>query len=201
MKNVRFFAGLGAVLLIALMALPAHAQTSTWEFDAAHSSASFSVRHFGVSNVKGMFPKLTGTLIWNEADITKSSVEATIDVNSIDTQNQQRDDHLRSPDFFEVAKYPTMTFKSTKVEKVGEGRLRVTGDLTIKGVTKSVVLDVEGPAPPVKNRNTFKSGISATTVINRKDFGLTWNRVLEAGGVAVGDEVKVALEIELNKKP
>jgi len=137
----------------------------------------------------------------DDADITKSKVDVTIDAASIDTANAKRDEHLRSPDFFDVAKYPTLKFVSTKVAKAGEGRLKVTGNLTIHGVTKEVVLDVEGPSPAVKDPwGNTKSGASATTKINRKDFGLTWNKALETGGMVVGEEVLITLEVELLKK-
>ncbi len=196
-QSLRFAAR--TAILLAAFAVTTAAQTSVWEFDPTHMNVGFSVRHLGVSNVNGNFGKASGTLAWDEKDITKSSVEATIDVASLNTQNADRDNHLRSADFFDAAKFPTITFKSTRVENAGNGRLRVTGNLTIKGVTKSVVLEVEGPSAPVKFGNATKSGLTATTRINRKDFGLTWNRVLETGGLAVGEEVKITLELELNK--
>ena len=133
-------------------------------------------------------------------NLKASSLEATIDATSINTHEPQRDEHLKSPDFFDVAKYPTLTFKSTKVAKAGEGKLRVTGDLTMHGVTKEVALEVEGPTPEMKIGKNIKSGASATTTINRTDFGIVWNRVLEGGGVMVGDEVKITLEIEMGRK-
>jgi len=172
----------------------------TWNFDPNHTSAEFSARHMMVTTVRGKFEKLSGTLNFDPANPEQASVEVTIDASSLNTGVTDRDNHLRSADFFDAAKFPTITFKSTRVENAGNGRLRVTGNLTIKGVTKSVVLEVEGPSAPVKFGNATKSGLTATTRINRKDFGLTWNRVLETGGLAVGEEVKITLELELNKK-
>jgi polyisoprenoid-binding protein YceI len=188
------------VLLWAL-ALPSFAQSTRWEIDSSHASASFAVRHLAVSNVRGSFSKVSGMVIWNEQDITQSRVEATIDASTVDTRDVQRDEHLRSGDFLDTAKFPTMTFRSTKVERAAAGRLRVTGELMIRGVTRNVVLEVEGPAPPVKDPwGNIKSGFTATTTINRKDFGLTWNRALETGGLLVGEEVKITIEAELVRK-
>jgi polyisoprenoid-binding protein YceI len=153
-----------------------------------------------VSNVRGSFSKVSGTLLIDEKDLTKSSVEATIDTSTINTQEPDRDKHLRSADFFDVEKHPTITFKSKKVEKAGKDRLRVIGDLTIRGVTKQVVLDVEGPTAAIKDpRGNLKRGATATTKVNRQDFGVAWNRTLEAGGVVVGDQVSITIELELAK--
>ena len=154
-----------------------------------------------VSNVKGSFNKFTGTVEINDKDISKSKVEVIIDTNSINTNVEKRDEHLRSADFFDVAKYPTMTFVSRKVVAAGAGHLKVTGDMTLHGVTKEVVLDVEGPTPDSKDPwGNIRKGATATTKINRKDFGLLWNAALETGGVVVGDDVIITLEIELIKK-
>ena len=193
-----------ALILVAL-AVPSLAvamgQTSAWNIDSAHSAAHFTVRHMMVSNVHGAFSKLTGTLNLDDRDITRSSVEAVIDATTIDTREPQRDTHLRSADFFDVANFPTIVFKSTQVAKGDGDNLKVTGDLTLHGITKQVVLDVEPLSPPIKDqRGTLRSGVTATTKINRKDFGLVWNRVLEAGGVAVSDEVRIQLELEIVKK-
>lgn len=187
--------------LVVLAAPPAAlAETSTWSIDPAHSQAVFTVRHMAISNVKGQFQKTTGTVTLDEADVTKSTVEASIDVNSLDTRVDQRDAHLKSPEFFDAAKYPTITFKSTKVEKAGEGKLKVTGNLTMKGTTKPVVLDVEGPSPAVKDmQGSSRRGLTATTTINRFDFGLEWNKLVEAGPV-VGKEIKIEIEAELVKQ-
>lgn len=182
------------------LALPALSSATTWTIDPDHSNVGFKVRHLMVSNVKGSFEKHTGTVDINDKDITKSKVEVSIDTNSINTNVQKRDEHLRSADFFDVAKYPTMTFVSKKVAKAGKDKLKVTGDLTLHGVTKTVVLDVEGPSKESKDPwgNTRK-GATATTKINRKDFGLVWNAALETGGVAVGEEITITLEIEMIK--
>lgn len=189
-----------ALAALALVALPALAQTSTWNVDPSHTHAAFTVRHLVISNVRGEFGKTTGTLTLDEGDITRSKVEATIDVASVNTREPKRDEHLKSPDFFDVAKFPTMTFKSTKVEKAGAGKLKVTGDLTLRGVTKPVVLDVEGPTAEIKDpRGNARRGVSATATINRKDFGVAWSKLIEAGPV-VGDEVKIEIEAELVKQ-
>ena len=188
-------------LLASLLALaPALglAATSAWNVDASHSQVGFAVKHLVISNVRGEFSKYSGKVVLDEADVTRSTVEATIDVGSIDTQVADRDTHLRSPDFFDAAKHPAITFKSTKVAKAGKDRLKVTGDLTLHGVTKPVVLDV-ATTPAVKGMyGETRRGFAATTRISRKDFGLTWNKLVEAGP-AVGDEVAVTLDLEVVK--
>lgn len=189
---------LGAALALVL---PASAFAADYEIDPAHSSASFSVKHMMVSTVRGQFNKLSGTFLYDERNPSKSKLEATIDASSIDTNEPKRDEHLKSPDFFDVAKYPTITFKSTKVEKGAKGHLKVTGDLTMHGVTKPVTLDVEGPTAPAKDPwGNVKVGATATTTVNRKDFGLNWNKALETGGVMVSDEVKITIDAELGQK-
>ena len=171
--------------------------TSTWNIDPTHSVAEFKVKHMMISNVKGSFPKVSGTLTLDEADPSKSSVEATIDVASIVTRDEQRDGHLKSADFFDTEKYPTMTFKSTKVTKTGAQEGTVEGDLTIKDVTKPVVFAVEGPTAPGQDPwGNIRVGISATTKISRKEFGLVWNAALETGGVLVGDDVTITLDVQ-----
>jgi len=189
-----------AVVLLSAAASNARAQAVEYQIDPVHSSAHFSVRHLMISNVRGEFAKVTGTVIYDPKNLKASSVEATIDATSINTHEPKRDDHLKSPDFFDVAKFPTLTFKSKRVEKAGKGKLRVRGGLTIRGVTREVVFEVEGPMPEVKMGSNLKSGASASTTVNRKDFGLVWNRALESGGVVVGDEVKITLEIEMGRK-
>jgi polyisoprenoid-binding protein YceI len=190
------------ITLMAALSLPALALATTWDIDPDHSNIGFKVRHLMVSNVKGHFDKFTGTVEIDYKDITKSKVAVTIDTNSINTNVQKRDDDLRSANFFEVVKYPTMTFVSKKTAKAGKDKLKVTGDLTIHGVTKEVVLDVEGPSAESKDPwGNFRRGASATTKINRKDYGLTWNKALETGGVVVGDEVTIMLEVEMIKAP
>ena len=193
---------LTAIAVLALFTLvPVLATAATWTIDPEHSSVGFKVRHLMVSNVKGVFEKFSGTVDIDDKDITKSKVEVTIDTNSINTNVQKRDEHLRSADFFDVAKYPAMTFASKKVARAGKDKLKVTGDLTLHGVTREVVLSVDGPTKESKDPwGNIRRGASATAKINRKDFGLTWNKVLETGGVAVGDEVIINLEVELIKK-
>jgi len=169
-----------------------------WKLDPAHSAAHFSVRHLMISNVRGEFTKIGGSVLLNPADLTKSSVDVTIEAASLSTREPQRDEHLRSADFFDVAKYPTLTFRSKRIEKLGEEFFKVTGDLTIHGVTKEVTFDIEGPTPSVKDPwGNVRAGITGTTKINRKDFGLVWNALTESGGVMVGDEVKINIEAEL----
>jgi len=174
---------------------------STLEIDPAHSSATFSIRHMTISNVRGEFGKVTGKVNWDDADVAKSTAEATIDATTINTHEPKRDAHLKSPDFFDAEKYPTITFKSTHVQKVGPNHLKITGDLTMHGVTRPVTLDATYTGEVKDPLGTAsKRGASATTKLNRKDFGLTWNKAMEAGGVLVGDEVDIALELELIKK-
>jgi polyisoprenoid-binding protein YceI len=191
-----------AWLPVALLFLtPTITLASTWEIDAAHSNVEFSVRHMMVTTVKGHFQKISGVIEIDDKNITKSSVEVTIDAASVDTREPKRDSHLKSPDFFDVAKYPSITFKSTKVEKASTGKLKVTGDLTIHGVTKPVVLMVEGPSPALKDPfGRTVRGAMATSKINRKDWGMTWNKALDTGGVLVSDEVKLELNAELVEK-
>jgi len=185
----------------AVLALPGAARAATWDLDPAHTSVQFSVRHLMVSNVRGEFGKVSGTVEANESDPTRSRIEAEIDPASIDTRIEKRDNHLKSPDFLDVAKYPKITFVSTKIEPASAGRYKVSGDLTLHGVTKPVVLDVEGPTPEIKDPwGKTRAGAQATTKINRKDFGLTWNQALEAGGVAVGDEVTITIDVEATKR-
>jgi polyisoprenoid-binding protein YceI len=174
--------------------------SSTWNIDSTHSHAEFKVRHLMISNVKGSFPKVSGVLTLDETDLTKSRVEATIDVASIQTRDEQRDGHLKSAEFFDVEKFPTMTFKSTKVTVSAGEEGTVEGDLTIRDVTKPVVFQVEGPTAETKDPwGNLRIGVEATTKISRKDFGLTWNAALESGGVMVGDEVTITLEVEFVK--
>ena len=176
------------------------ASVITWKLDPAHSSADFKVKHMMISNVKGSFSGLSGSLTENPSDATRSSVEATIDIASLSTGDAQRDGHLKSADFFDAEKYPQMTFKSTKVERKGAEEYRVTGDLTLHGVTKPVIFAVEGPSAPGKDPwGNTRIGISATTKINRKDFGLNWNAALETGGILVGEEVQITLDVQFIK--
>jgi polyisoprenoid-binding protein YceI len=172
--------------------------STRWQLDPAHSAAHFSVRHLMISNVRGEFTKLTGSAQINPADPAKSTVEVTIQAGSLSTREPQRDEHLRSPDFFDVANYPTLTFQSKRVEPFEAETFKVTGDLTIRGVTKQVTFDVEGPTPSVKDPwGNIRAGVTASAKVNRKDFGLVWNALTEAGGVVVGDEVKITIDAEL----
>jgi polyisoprenoid-binding protein YceI len=173
-----------------------------YDIDPTHSSAHFSVRHLMISNVKGEFTKVTGTVTYDPDDPKTSKVDVTIDVASLHTRDEQRDAHLKSPDFFDAAKFPEIRFVSTGVEPDGHDEYLVKGDLTIHGVTREETLQVEGPTPEVKDPwGNMKAGATATAKINRKDFGLTWNAALETGGVVVGDEVKISLEVELTRRP
>jgi len=183
------------------LSLPAAAASSTWQIDPAHSSAQFAIRHLGLSTVRGAFSKLSGTMQLDDQDITKSTIEVTIDVNTVDTREPDRDKDLRSERFFDVAHFPTMTFKSRKVEQVAPGKLRVSGDLTIRGTTKEVVLDVDGLTAPAKDPwGNQRVAASATTRINRQDYGVKWNAKLDNGGVVVGDDVNITIDVELIQK-
>lgn len=182
------------------LVIPTIAFASAWNIDADHSNIGFKVRHLMVSNVKGVFGKVQGVVNLDDKDLTRSTVTATIDATSIDTGVAKRDTHLKSPDFLDVGRFPAMTFVSTKIARNGDDRLKVTGNLTLHGITRSVVLDVEGPSAETKDpMGNLRRGASATTKINRKDFGLTWNKALETGGVVVGDEVTISIEVEMIK--
>lgn len=185
---------------LAFVALSADAQTSTWTIDPNHSTAQFTVRHLAISNVSGNFTKVTGTLVLNEKDITQSQVSALIDVSSVDTRVSDRDKDLRSPNFFDVEKYPTIEFKSKRIVNRG-GKLQVIGDLTMHGTTREVTLDVDGPTPELNDPwGNVRRGFSASTTLNRKDFGLTYNHALKTGEAVVGDNVKIQIDLELIKK-
>ena len=184
------------------MSTLATSQTSvaTWNLDPAHSVAEFKVKHMMISNVKGHFGKVSGTLTLDELELANSRVETLIEAGSIETRDAQRDAHLKSADFFDVENFPTLSFKSTRISGVRHKQLFVEGDLTIRGVTHKVVFTVEGPTAPAKDPwGNTRIGASATTKINRKDFGLTWNTALETGGILVGDEVAINLDIEFVK--
>jgi polyisoprenoid-binding protein YceI len=190
-----------AAALFCLVA-PGLLHAAPWEFDPAHTGVHFKVRHLMVSSIRGEFEKVTGKIVYDEADVTKSTADITIDAASISTRLSQRDEHLRGPEFLDVAKYPAITFKSKRVEKTGNGALKMTGDLTIHGVTKEVVLTVEGPSPAIKDPWGFRRvGGQAAAKINRKEFGLAWNAALETGGVVVGDEVEITIDVEIYRKP
>ena len=172
----------------------AFAQLETWKIDPAHSAAQFSVRHLGISTVRGEFKKVSGSANYDPTDPAKTSIEATIDATTIDTRVDKRDNDLRGPEFFDVQKYPTITFKSKRTEAAGTGKLKITGDLTIHGVTREVVLDVDGPTPPIKDpKGNSHMGASATTKINRKDFGVS------GAPTVAGEEVSITIDVELIK--
>lgn len=187
-----------AAVAVAALAAPAAAQT--WKIDPSHSSATFTVKHMMVSNVPGRFGKVEGTIVYDGKNIAGVQADATIDATTITTNNEKRDAHLKSPDFFDVNAFPTITFKSKRAEAVGNGRFRLIGDLTMRGTTKEVVLEVEGPTDPVTVQNSQRVGATATTTLNRQDFGVSWSRTMDGGGYVVGDEVKVTLELELIKQ-
>ena len=174
--------------------------TSQWDFDLVHSSVNFHARHLMVSKVHGRFTKWGGTLELDDEDLTRSRVHITIDAASIDTQEPKRDDHLRSADFLEVDKFPSLTFSSTEIKREGDEDYTVAGDLTIRGVTRRVTLRVEGGGRVTDPWGGTRTGFSARTSISRKDFGLTWNVALEAGGFVVGDKLDITLEVEAVKK-
>ncbi len=193
MKRLQF-------LFIALLALsiPSLALASTWNLDPDHSNAQFKVQHMMISHVRGDFPEVQGTVMIDDQDLTRSAVDVTIATASLSTNHVKRDGHLKSADFFDVEKYPAITFKSKQVQKGQNGSLKVLGDLTIHGVTKEVELQVSGPTQSAKDPwGNIRKGAQATTMVNRKDFGLVWNKTLETGGLLVGDEVEISIEIEL----
>jgi len=187
--------------LAAALSLPAAAATSTWQIDPAHSAAQFAVKHLAISTVRGAFTSVKGTVQFDDKDITKSSVDVAIDVNSVDTRQPDRDKDLRSDHFFDAEHFPAITFKSKRVEQVSPGKLKITGDLTIHGITKEVVLDVDGPTAPIKDPwGNQRMAINATTKINRQDFGVKWNATMDNGGVVVGDEVTITIDAEMTPK-
>ena len=177
-----------------------HAQETSWRIDSNHSAAHFSVRHMMISTVRGEFTGIAGTVTYDPKDPAHDSVEATIDCSTVNTGVAKRDAQLKGPDFFDVARHPQMKFKSIRVEAAGAGKLKVTSELTINSTTKPIVLDVDGPSPSIRDpRGNEKIGLSASTRISRKEFGITWNEVMESGGIAVADEVVISLDLELIK--
>ena len=181
--------------LAVILSLPAAAATTDWKIDPAHSSAQFSVRHMAISTVRGAFSKVTGVIALDDKDITKSTVDVYIDVTTVDTREPGRDKDLRSDHFFDVEHFPTMTFKSKKVEQLAPGKLKVTGDLTIRGTTKEVVLDVDGPSAPVKDPwGNQRIGVNANSKVTRQDFGITY------GPGMIGDEISITIDAELIQK-
>jgi polyisoprenoid-binding protein YceI len=201
MKGPFIKAGMIAGLAAAL-ALPASAETTSYQIDPRHSSAGFGVTHLMISTVRGEFHGVTGTVVVDDSDISKSSVNVTIDATTLDTREPDRDKHLKSEAFFDVAKYPTITFQSTKVERTSDGSLKITGELTIRGVTKSAVLIATPPKAPIKDPwGLQRTAASASTKINRQDFGVAWNQKLDGGGVVVGDDVSISLDVEMTVPP
>lgn len=183
--------------LAAAFSLPAAAATSTWQIDPAHSSAQFAVKHLSISTVRGAFTRVKGSVQFDDKDITKSSVDVTIDVNSVDTRVADRDKDLRSDHFFDVEHYPTITFKSKKVEQLSSGKLRITGDITIHGTTKEVVLDVDGPSAAIKDPwGNQRMGVNASAKISRQDFGIGANYP----SAMIGDEISITIDAEVFQK-
>ncbi len=190
-----------AIIAVFILIIPIYVHPATWQIDPDHSSFQFKVRHMTVSNVKGEFKKARGTVTMDGNDITGLKVELTLDAASVNTDHAKRDEHLRSEDFFDVAKYPTITFVSKKVIQVDENRLKVVGDLTIRGVTREITVDVEGPTLEVKDPGGhIRRGATGTSKVNRKDFGMVWHKVLDNGGLVVSDDVNISVEVELVKK-
>jgi polyisoprenoid-binding protein YceI len=196
---------LGIALIIIFIFHPlSQAQEGNWRIDPLHSGAHFSVRHMMISTVRGEFTGITGSVTYDPKDPARDAVEAAIDCATVNTGVAKRDAQLKTADFFDIAHYPTMKFKSKRVENAGEGKLKVTGDLTINATTQEVVLDVDGPTAPIRDpRGNEKVGLAASTQISRKKFGITWNEAMESGGIAVADEVSIGLDLELikNAKP
>ena len=192
-SKVGILAGLAAAI-----ALPASAGTTTYQIDPRHSSAGFGVTHLMISTVRGEFHGVTGTVVVDDSDVSKSTVNVTIDATTVDTSEPDRDKHLKSEAFFDIAKYPTITFQSTKVERNNDGSLKITGDLTIRGVTKSAILTASVPKPAIKDPwGLQRTAVSASSKINRQEFGVAWNQKLDSGGVVVGDDVTITLDVEM----
>ena len=192
-SKIGILAGLAAAL-----ALPASAGTTTYQIDPRHSSAGFGVTHLMISTVRGEFHGVTGTVVVDDSDVSKSSVNVTIDATTVDTREPDRDKHLKSEAFFDVANHPTITFQSTKIERNNDGSLKITGDLTIRGVTKSAILTASVPKPAIKDPwGLQRTAVSASTKINRQEFGVAWNQKLDSGGVVVGDDVNITLDVEM----
>jgi polyisoprenoid-binding protein YceI len=182
------------------LSLPGAFAADEWKVDPMHSAAHFSIKHMMISTVRGSFGKVSGTVNYDGKNLADAKVNASIDASTIETNEAKRDEHLRGKDFFEVEKYPTITFKSTKIKPAGKGKFSMTGDLTMHGVTKPVTLAVEGPSQQIDDKHgNYKVGFSATGTVNRKDFGISYNSVLDGGGVALGEQVPITLDIELSK--
>jgi polyisoprenoid-binding protein YceI len=196
--KIRWTAVIVGLGLAGILPPSLRAQAVTWRIDPLHSSAQFSVRHMMISTVRGQFGGVKGTVLYDPKNPTASTLEATIDCSTVNSGEPKRDSDLKTAEFFDVKRYPVMKYKSKKVEAAGPGKLKVTGDLTINAITQQVVLDVDGPTPPIKDTlGREKIGVSGVTKISRKDFGILYNPIMETGGVAVSDEVTINLEIEL----
>ena len=196
LSRIAILAGLAAAF-----SGPAKAATSTWQIDPQHAFAQFAVKHLMISTVRGEFHGVKGTINWDDQDVTKSTIDVTIDATTVDTREPQRNEHLKSPDFFDVAKYPTITFRSKRIEQAASDHLKITGELTIHGITKEVVLDVEGPTAPVRDPwGNTRAAVNATARVNRQDFGVKWNANMDGGGVVVGDDVKINIDLEMIKQ-
>lgn len=188
--------------LLVFASLPCRAQTTAWQVDPAHTNSQFAVKHLGVSTVRGAFTKTTGQVQLDEKDLTKSQVDITVDTTTLDTRNETRDKDVKSPNFLDVATYPTMTFKSKRITSADNGKLKLTGDLTLHGVTREVTFDIDGPTPAIKDPWGFlRRGASATATINRQDFGVNYNKTLDTGGLVVSNEVQITIDIEFIRKP
>ena len=186
------------VVLALVCSAGARAQEASWRIDPLHSAAFFSVRHLMISTVRGQFNGINGTVRYDPKHPAAATVDATIDCRTLNTGVAKRDEQMKGPDFFDTRLYPAMKFHSTRVEEAGPGKLRISGELTINAITRPVVLDVDGPSQPVKDaQGRVKIGLSAATKINRKDFAITWNEILETGGVALADEVSISMDIEM----
>ena len=197
MRRVPHTFALAAMAALAIAA-PAAAQPATWDIDSAHSAAQFAIKHMMVSTVRGDLGKISGKATYDGKDYSTVQVDASIDTTGINTREPKRDEHLKSPDFFDVSKHPTITFKSKRAEAAGAKKFRLIGDLTMHGVTKEVTLDVEA-SDSVTMQGKMRVGARATTKLNRKDYGITWSRAIDGGGVVVGDEVDVTLDLELTR--
>jgi len=190
-----------AATIAGTLAVPSPAATTTWQIDPAHTAAGFSVKHMMIATVRGQFKGVTGTVNWDDQDISNSIVDVTIDANTVDTGEPKRDADLKSANFFDVAQYPTITFKSTKIERISAAKMKVAGNLTIHGVTKPVVLDVEGPSGAIKDPyGKTRVALNATTTVNRMDYGVKWNAKMDGGGIVVGDDVNINIDLEMIKK-
>ena len=191
-----------AVLALGFFSMATGARAETWAIDPMHSNVSFAAQHMVISTVRGQFDKFSGTISATGTDPSSVKIEATIDTASINTNQPMRDNDLKSPNFLDAAKFPTMTFKSKKIEAAGNGKWKVTGDLTLHGVTKEVVLDVVGPSGEIKDPyGKTRRGASATATISRQDFGITYNKTLDSGGLVVGNDVAISIDVEAVKQP